>query len=121
MSLAHRDFWPQSVRDKHAPSGVSWEPLATVVARMNDWLAGSGLRALNVETLVFPAARDRAVNPAAGGQVDSWDRDRTWTQVIRVWYETPPPAPAPELPPLPNTPPTLPPPLPPVTDWPGSQ
>jgi hypothetical protein len=63
--------------------------MASVVERANQWIAGSGLRVVSVETLLLPAAKLAPPHAGAGGLTERWDEDHSWVQVVRVWLETP--------------------------------
>jgi len=89
MALAFRDFSPHLLSAPRRGVATQWEPLPGVVARANQWLDSAGLRAVSVETLLLPVGRHAAPNPAAGSNVERWDEDHVWLQVVRVWHEVP--------------------------------
>jgi len=88
MALAFRDFSPHMTATPRGGVPAQWEPLTGVVARANQWLDSAGLRALSVETLLLPVGKNAAPNPASGANVERWDEDHQWLQVVRVWHET---------------------------------
>jgi hypothetical protein len=87
MTLAYQDFWPGTLPMRRSPGGLAWEPMAVMLERVNAWRATCPGRVINVETLLLPVARKKAVNAGAGGMQVRWDDDHTWVQVVRVWYE----------------------------------
>jgi hypothetical protein len=89
MALAYRDFSPRPSSLK-AAGRMEWEPLSAVVERVNQWLAQTGLHAMNIETLLLPVTRLAPLNSNAGGMAQRWDEDHALAQVVRVWYELPP-------------------------------
>jgi hypothetical protein len=91
MALAYQDFTPHLLTSPSARR-MEWEMLPSVVIRVNQWLATAGLKAFTVETLVLPSSKSAPTNSNAGGVVERWDEDHAWIQVVRVWYEVPPPA-----------------------------
>ena len=90
MALAFRDFSPHLLAAPRRGVVGQWEPLTGVVGRANQWLDSAGLKALNVETLLLPVGKNASPNPASGSNVERWDEDHQWLQVVRVWYEAPP-------------------------------
>jgi len=87
MAVAFKDFFPQVTRSGFLSS--EYESFVQVVNRANDWMAGSGVRVLNVETVVLPnvSTGDEAqqTNIRTSGEMSSY-----WRQFLRVWYEVPP-------------------------------
>jgi len=89
MALAFRDFSPHLLAAPRRGVAAQWEPLPGVVTRANQWLDSAGLRAVSVETLLLPVGKNAAPNPASGSNLERWDEDHQWLQVVRVWYEAP--------------------------------
>ncbi|OYV04893.1 MAG: hypothetical protein CFE26_14465 [Verrucomicrobiales bacterium VVV1] len=88
MALGYKDFFPILLE-----SGVfkrKFEDLATTLGRANKWLATSGLKIVNVETLLLPN-----VSLEAGASITclytGGETSSSWIQVIRVWYHVPDP------------------------------
>jgi hypothetical protein len=77
-------------REVFFPTPADWADFSEAVAEANRWITVSGVRILNVETVVIPAifedeergTADTAVR--AGGETS-----RFWHQFVRVWYEQP--------------------------------
>ncbi len=69
---------------------AQWEPLTGVVGRASQWLDSAGLKAVSIETLMLPVGKHASPNPASGSNLERWDEDHQWLQVVRVWYEAPP-------------------------------
>ena len=82
IKIAYRDFVPAD-RTQTLDFNRSFEPLDSVVERVNQWLAESGSAdVLHIETLLLPvtmANKDKASAQSHVGMDHS-------LQVIRVWY-----------------------------------
>lgn len=89
MAIAFKDFFPQVTRSGFLSS--EYESFNVVVARANDWMASSGVRVINLETIVLPnvntAEEALQTNIRTSGEMSSY-----WRQFLRVWYEAPPSA-----------------------------
>jgi len=90
MALAFRDFSPHLLAAPRRGVAAQWEPLTGAVGRANQWLDTAGLKAVSIETLLLPVGKHAAPNPASGSNLERWDEDHQWLQVVRVWYEVPP-------------------------------
>jgi len=88
MTLGYKDFFPILLESGFFKR--KFEDLPTTVGRANTWLATSGLKIVNVETVLLPNVRleaDASVTCLyTGGETGS-----AWIQVIRVWYHVPDP------------------------------
>lgn len=86
MAIAFKDFFPQVTRSGFLSS--EYEFFNVVVARANDWMASSGVRVINLETIVLPnvntAEEALQTNIRTSGEMSSY-----WRQFLRVWYEAP--------------------------------
>jgi hypothetical protein len=88
MAIAYRDFTAPQTKRGGVFSWADWANFSEAVAEANRWIAASGVRILNVETVVMPGifksdeqgTEDTAV--LAGGEATS-----QWHQFVRVWYE----------------------------------
>jgi len=87
MAIAFKDFFPRVTHSGFLSS--EYESFNQVVNRANEWMAGSGVQVLNIETLVLPNVNteDEAMqtNIRTSGEMSSY-----WRQMLRVWYEAPP-------------------------------
>jgi hypothetical protein len=83
MSLSYKDFFPEVIKERFFSD--DYEELLATVARASEWVEESGVRVLNVETVVLPNVR--GVEDASKFGITEWSS--TWYQVIRVWYEHP--------------------------------
>ena len=87
MALAFKDFFPQVTRSGFLSS--EYESFSEVVSRANAWMAASGVRVLNVETVLLPnvntAEEAGQTNIRTSGEMSSY-----WRQMVRVWYDAPP-------------------------------
>jgi hypothetical protein len=87
MAVAFKDFFPQVTHSGFLSS--EYEAFEQVVNRANDWMAGSGVRVLNVETVVLPNVNTgeeaQQTNIRTSSEMSSY-----WRQFLRVWYEAPP-------------------------------
>ncbi len=87
MALAFRDFSPHLLAAPRRGVAAQWEPLTGAVGRANQWLGAAGLKAISIETLLLPIGKNASPNPASGSNLERWDEDHLWLQVVRVWYE----------------------------------
>jgi len=84
--LAFRDFQPAVLKAPGLLSAGAYENIADLVRTADQWLKDSGLRPLNVETLVLPS-QSAGISGASMTRI-SHSFDVTWVQIVRVWYET---------------------------------
>ncbi len=89
MPLAFRDFTPRQMAPARRGSPAQWEPVAGVVQRASQWLEAAKLRALNVETIALSLNKNGQPLSTVAGNLERWDEDHMWVQVVRVWYEEP--------------------------------
>jgi hypothetical protein len=96
MPLACQDFVPAVTQSGFFSS--EFEALPVVLARANEWMRHTGVRVINVETVVLPNLGTERASELNGVRI-SGESSSHWFQVIRVWYETeaeptaPPPLP----------------------------
>jgi len=87
MAVAFKDFFPQVTRSGFLAS--EYESFRQVVKRANEWMAGSAVHVINVETVVLPNVNTEEealqTNIRTSGEMSSY-----WRQFLRVWYEAPP-------------------------------
>ena len=87
MAVAFKDFFPQVTQSGFLSN--DYESFQQVVNRANEWMAGSDVQVLSVETLVLPNVSNEAeamqTNIRTSGEMSSY-----WRQILRVWYEAPP-------------------------------
>lgn len=85
MPLNYKDFFPVVLESGFF--STEHEALPATVARANQWVAESGVRIINVETVVLPnieCVEDASkVGIRTSGEISSH-----WYQVVRVWYES---------------------------------
>lgn len=88
MTIGYRDFFPILLESGFFKR--KFEDLPTTLGRANKWLATSGLKIVNVETVLLPNVSLEGAASATclytGGETAS-----SWLQVIRVWYHVPDP------------------------------
>jgi hypothetical protein len=84
MPIGYRDFFPEVLK-RGFFSNVQ-EAVPDTVVRANAWIAESGVRVINVETVVLPNI-DKAEDASEVGIRTSGDMSSYWYQVVRVWYE----------------------------------
>jgi hypothetical protein len=82
--IGYKDFFPEVLESGFF--STKHETLAATVARANGWIAQSGVRVLNVETVVLPNVKD-AKDASEVGIRTSGEMSSYWYQVVRVWYE----------------------------------
>jgi len=86
MALAFRDFSPRSSPSKRGPGGMTWEPMPAVLARVDQWLAESGVQLVNIETLLVPVVHGNPTDSFSGALAERWDEDHAFAQIVRVWH-----------------------------------
>ena len=84
MPLDYRDFFPTVL--KNGFFATTHEELPATVERASKWIQESGIRVVNVETVVLPnihgVEEASQVGIRTSGEISSH-----WYQVVRVWYE----------------------------------
>ncbi len=85
MPIQYKDFFPEVL--KKSFFSTTQETVPATVARANAWLAQSGVRLLNIETVVLPNL-NKAGDASEAGIRTSGEISSYWYQVIRVWYES---------------------------------
>ena len=90
-SIAFKDFVPKQEGTKPALLGLLQNPvyadLDEAMASANQWIASTGVRILNVETVLLPQyAATQFANTNQSAWVINHDMPQTWRQFIRVWY-----------------------------------
>ncbi len=88
MLINYKDFFPTAL--KSGFFSTEYETLSSTVLRANQWLAESGARVVNVETVVLPNIKT-AEDASQTGLRTSGEISSHWYQVVRVWYEPPKP------------------------------
>jgi hypothetical protein len=86
--IDYKDFVPALI--EHATGFLGepeFEPLKDVLGRCNAWIGASGVKVVNMETVVLP----RLHHPHEEGSEDvnmrqADDYVTPWNQFIRVWY-----------------------------------
>jgi hypothetical protein len=83
MSLSYKDFFPVVIKERFFSD--DYEELLATVARASEWVEESGVRVLNVETVVLPNIK----GIKGASKFLMINSSNEWYQVIRVWYEHP--------------------------------
>lgn len=83
MFLCCKDFFPIVI--KQGLLSNDYEDLSVTIKRASEWVEESGVRVLNVETVVLPSIK--GVEDASKARITEWTSE--WYQFIRVWYEHP--------------------------------
>jgi hypothetical protein len=86
--LRHQDFVPKVTKPAAFFTPAEHESFDAAVAAANRWIEETGVRVINVETVVLPniwsrweeGSKDTALGTS--GESPSY-----WHQFIRVWYE----------------------------------
>ena len=86
MTIGYKDFFPTLLESGFFKR--KFEDLPTTLGRANKWLATSGLKIVNVETVLLPNVSHE---PAASGTDfhTGGETGSSWIQIIRVWYQVP--------------------------------
>ena len=88
MPLNYKEFFPAIL--KSGSFSTEHEALSETVARASEWVAASGIRVINVETVVLPNIA-RVEDASQIGLYTSGEMSSFWYQVVRVWFENPGP------------------------------
>lgn len=84
--LSFQDF---VARDKTKMLAVSrtYESIAEVVERANEWIDSEGVDVFHVETLLLPGALASSGGTSTSFEVNAGSASFSlWHQVVRVWY-----------------------------------
>ncbi len=84
--LSFQDF---VARDKTEMLAISrtYESIAEVVERANEWIESEGVEVLQVETLLLPGALASSGGTSTNVEVNVGSASFSqWHQVVRVWY-----------------------------------
>ncbi len=88
MTIGYKDFFPILLESGFFKR--TFEDLPTTLGRANTWLATSGLKIVNVETLVLPNV-SLEVDASGTYLHTGGETGSSWIQIIRVWYHVPDP------------------------------
>ena len=84
--LKMKDFLPQPDKPPELFSKQVYQTLEDTVAAAGEWLKTSGVKLVQLETVVVPNIRKEDSSQAAKFIV-SYSNNSQWYQFIRVWYE----------------------------------
>ena len=84
MKIGYKDFMPGIL--KSGFFSTTHETLSSAVLRANEWIEQSGLRIINVETVVLPNV-GTVEDASQVGNYTSGEMASNWFQIVRVWYE----------------------------------
>ena len=84
--IVYQDFLPNPV-----PGGglaTEYEPLPSVVVRVNEWIAATKVDVVNIETVLLPniVTLTTAGDTAKSTLHTSSDMGSRWYQIVRVWF-----------------------------------
>ena len=85
MPINYRDFFPTAL--KSGFFSTTHEDLPATVGRVSKWMEESGVRVVNVETVVLPNIHGEEEASQVGIRT-SGETSSRWYQVVRVWYES---------------------------------
>ncbi len=86
--LCHRDFIPKMTKPAAFLSPAEHESFDAALAEANRWIKESGVRVINIETVVLPNIFSRYEEGSRDGSLGtSGESPSFWHQFIRVWYE----------------------------------
>jgi hypothetical protein len=88
MTIGYKDFFPAVL--KSGFFSTEHEYLPATVVRASAWVAQTGVRVINIETVVLPNIK-RAEDASQVGIRTSGEMSSYWYQVVRIWYEIPSP------------------------------
>ena len=86
--LDYRDFFPDRMEKGTLLKRERWEPFEEAVRKANQWVEGTGVRVLNVETVVLPNLWDAGEEGTEDASLNTAGNfPSTWHQIVRIWYE----------------------------------
>ena len=86
--LKYKDFVPREITASGFLRAGEYETFDDAVAAANDWLIGSGVRLLKVETVVLPNVHSRWEEGSGDASIrTSGDSPSQWHQFLRCWYQ----------------------------------
>jgi hypothetical protein len=87
MAIPYRyvDFAPSVAQGKFVgiTVDVQFESLPDTVVRANEWITRTGVRVVNIETVILPVPRSQPDYPTGE---NGFRYDQLLVQVVRVWY-----------------------------------
>lgn len=86
MAIAFKDFFPEVT--KRGILLKRREVFSATVARANAWVSSSGVRVINIETVVVPNLGGKEM-AKADFVSDGGFFPAPWQQFVRIWYEGP--------------------------------
>lgn len=86
--IHYRDFVPQQLAAPSFFSPGNYESLDAALAEANAWVHESGIRVINIETVVLPNIWSRYEEGSGDTALGaSGESPSHWHQFIRVWYD----------------------------------
>jgi hypothetical protein len=85
--IGYRDFIPRVLVKERWFKKATYETFDDALAAANSWIAEESVKVVNIETVVLPNIRDLDERGSKDAELTAWDRETSWYQVIRVWYE----------------------------------
>lgn len=88
--IAFKDFVPQELQPPGFLSAGQYALVDQTVETANDWIRQSGVKVLNVETVVLPNMTNSGEEGTGDAKlrVAGSDMGSFWYQFVRVWYAT---------------------------------
>jgi hypothetical protein len=83
--IGFKDFTPECTRESTFFSDAEYEKFGTAVAAANEWIKTSGVRVLNVETVVLPNMWSECEEGTEDPNLLT-SQAALWHQFVRVWY-----------------------------------
>jgi hypothetical protein len=85
MAISYQDFFPMVLKPGKIFTPDVLETLSETVVRTNCWIVQSGVKVMNVETVLLPNVNHR--DPLQSSFYSGGDGRTNWYQIVRVWYE----------------------------------
>lgn len=88
MILKFKDFVPKMLAEPGLFREGDYESLEDAVAAANEWAAETGVKLINIETVVLPNIWSRFEEGSTDVSLGtSGDSPARWHQFIRCWYK----------------------------------
>jgi hypothetical protein len=88
MTLRYKDFVPKMTRPAAFLSPAEHESFEAALEAANRWISESGIRVMNVETVVLPNIWSRYEEGSSDTVLGtSGESPSFWHQFIRIWYQ----------------------------------
>ena len=86
MNLQFKDFVPRIIDHAGLFKHATYESFEDAVAAANEWLNESGVRLIQLETVVLPNIWNKWEEGSTDASLGTGDSPSHWHQFLRCWY-----------------------------------